>query len=204
MSADTIAVSRRCDEVIENYSLLRHPFYRQWTDGTLPVAALKDYAREYGNFIHAVAQGWESLGRLEIARTEEAHAAIWENTFADALESPVAAPKTAEMIDLIGVSRELFAERVTALGGLYAFEAQQAAIADAKIAGLREHYSQLPESCADYFRLHGGDYDEVSLLTNDLNALTAVDRERALVSCERMCRALHGALTGIHAPYVGA
>jgi pyrroloquinoline-quinone synthase len=205
MSADQApSASHLCDVVIARHSLLQHPFYVAWSEGTLPVAALGDYAREYGAFIDTIADGWEMAGAPEIARIEREHADIWDSTFATGLGTSVTSPRIGEVADLVEISRELFANRVTALGGLYAFEAQQPATAQSKLKGLREHYPQLPQSCGEYFDLHWDDYDEPSLLAGEINALRDVDRERAVAACERMCRGLNDALTGIHAPHVAA
>jgi pyrroloquinoline-quinone synthase len=203
MSNDNITTtSRRCDAVIAKHSLLQHPFYVAWSDGSLPVAALSDYAREYGAFIKTVAQGWDTVGSPAIARIEEEHAGVWDSTFAAGLGTAVASPRTEQVARLVETSRELFAERATALGGLYAFEAQQPQTAQSKLKGLREHYMQLPESCGEYFDLHCDDYDEPSLLAGEIDSLGDDDRERALGACERMSRGLYDALTGIHTPHV--
>lgn len=194
--------ARLCDALIAEHSLLQHPFYVAWSKGTLPVAALADYAREYGAFIDTIAQGWDMVGSGAIARIEEEHAEIWDNTFAGGLGTSVNSPRIEQVAELLKVSRELFSERVTAIGGLYAFEAQQPATAQSKLKGLREHYHQLPQSCGEYFVLHQDDYDEPSLLAADIDRLRDQDRGRALRACERMCRGLYDALTGIHEPYV--
>jgi pyrroloquinoline-quinone synthase len=192
-----------CDEAIEGHALLRHPFYVAWSEGTLPVAALKDYAREYGAFIGAVGRGWEAAGEPEHARVEDGHARVWERTFAAGLGTTVGGPRVAEVSELLTAARELFGGRATALGALYAFEAQQPSTAASKLEGLREHYRQLPAECGEYFRLHRDDYGELSLLKGALDALSADETERAVAACERMSRALYDALTGIHAPYAG-
>ena len=194
--------SRRCDAIIAKHSLLQHPFYVAWSEGTLPVGALSDYAREYGAFINTIAQGWNTVGSSTIARIEEEHARVWDSTFARGLGTSVASPRTEGVARLVETSRVLFADRATALGGLYAFEAQQPHTAESKLKGLREHYMQLPESCGEYFDLHRDDYDEPSLLAREIDGLGETDRERALDACEQMSRGLYDALTGIHAPYV--
>ena len=182
-------VSARCDEAIARRSLLQHPFYLAWSDGTLPVPALKDYARDYGAFIRTVGQGWETVGEAHVAGVEEGHARVWENTFAAGLETAVASePQVAEAAGLVNAAREFFANRVTALGALYAFEAQQPFTAQSKLAGLRAHYAQLPECCGEYFRLHEDDFDEPAMLAAQMNALPAADQARALAACERMSR----------------
>lgn len=202
MSVDNpITVPDQCDRIITEHSLLRHPFYVAWSEGTLPVAALKDYAGEYGAFIGAIGQGWQTIGAPAHARVEAEHARVWERAFAAPLGTSVTTPQVREVVELVDASRELFAERATALGALYAFEAQQPLTAQSKLKGLSERYSQLPESCGEYFRMHLDDYDELSLLAREMDGLNPADQERALSACERMSRALYDALTGIHAPH---
>ena len=202
MPTETITTaSDRCDAHVVRHSLLQHPFYLAWSDGTLPIPALKEYAHDYGAFIRTVGQGWETVGEAHIAGVEEGHAQVWETTFATALETTVDAPRTAGAAALVDAARELFADHVTALGALYAFESQQPYTAQSKLAGLREHYQQLPDCCGEYFRLHEDDFDEPALLAAQMNALSATGQERAVAACERLSRSLHDALTGIHAPY---
>jgi pyrroloquinoline-quinone synthase len=196
-------ISSRCDAVIARHSLLQHPFYVAWNNGTLPVAALSDYAREYGAFIDTIADGWVAVGFPGIARIEEGHSQMWKRTFAAGLKTSVTSPRIESVASLVETSRDLFAERATALGGLYAFEAQQPETARSKLKGLREHYAQLPESCGEYFELHLDDYDEPALLAGEMDSLAEeAEQKRVLDACEKMCRGLYDALTGIHAPYV--
>lgn len=196
-------VSARCDEIIAGHRLLEHPFYRAWSAGTLPVPALRDYAGEYGAFIRTIARGWDAAGEPAIARIEDGHARVWERTFAAELGTEVAAPRIEAVDALVSASRALFAERATALGALYAFEAQQPLTAQSKLDGLRAHYDELPARCGEYFRLHCDDYDEPALLAGAMGTLSPAEQERAVAACERMSRALYAALTGIHAPYAG-
>ena len=194
--------SRRCDEIIARHSLLQHPFYQAWNEGSLPVAALTDYAREYGAFIDTISHGWNVVGEPTIAKIEEEHADLWDATFAAGLGTSVTSPRIPQVSDLVEMSREMFAERPTALGALYAFEAQQPETAKTKLMGLKKHYSQLPENCGEYFEAHHEDYDEPALLAAEIDSLNDADRERALAACDRMSRGLYDALTGIHAKYV--
>src|SRR5688500_17207715 len=75
--------------IIEKHSLMNHPFYVAWTEGTLPLPAMRLYASEYGNFIGAIATGWARVGEPHIAEVETKHAEIWERSFACALGKPV-------------------------------------------------------------------------------------------------------------------
>lgn len=199
----TSTAAEQCDAIIARHSLLDHPFYRAWADGTLPVAALADYAREYGAFIHEIGPGWQTAGEPTIARIEAGHADVWQRSFAASLGTAVAAPQVAQVAELVAIARELFGDRATALGGLYAFEAQQPLTAQSKLSGLQQHYQAIPARSGEYFRLHQDDYAEPALLAEAMNALDSEDRRRAVAACERMSAALYAALTGIHTPYAG-
>jgi pyrroloquinoline-quinone synthase len=193
--------SARCDALIAAKNLLEHPFYQAWSKGTLPTAALKDYAREYGAYIATVGPAWQSAGYNDIAAIEDGHTRLWEETFAASLGTEIGAPQVAEVLALVDSSRELSASRAGALGALYAFEAQQPYTAQSKLKGLDEHYSALPMNAATYFQVHADDYDEPALLAEAINALSPAEQAEAIAACERMSSALWDALTGLHAPY---
>ena len=194
-------LSDQCDSIIAARSLLQHPFYQSWSEGRLPVEALRDYAREYGAFIDTIAAGWRAALEPRIASIEEGHAELWRSTFAASLETEVHTPAIPEAASLVNTAEKLFSTHSTALGALYAFEAQQPQTAERKLKGLREHYVQLPASCGDYFEQHLGDYDEPAHLAEKLNALPPVAHDEALRACDAMCDALYEALSGIHAPH---
>lgn len=198
------SLSARCDDHIAARNLLQHPFYQAWSDGTLPVPALADYAREYGAFIGRIADGWTSVGEAAIAAVEVGHAKVWGDTFAAGLSTTVDAPAVREVQQLCTTADALFQHRATALGALYAFEAQQPMTARSKRAGLAGHYAQLPADCEIYFRLHENDDHEPALLAAGLNELSGEDRIRAEAACAQMSVALWDALTGLHAPHTAA
>ena len=195
------AASERCDAAVACRSLLQHPFYLAWSDGTLPVPGLRDYARDYGAFIRTVGSGWETVGETHLAGVEEGHAEVWQTTFAAGLDTQVDEARVPAVAALVDTARALFAEPVTALGALYAFESQQPFTAQSKLAGLKEHYAQLPACCGEYFRLHEDDFDEPALLAGKLNSLAPVQQDQAVAACERMSQSLYDALTGLHAPH---
>lgn len=204
MNTQSNNIFKQCDQVVAKYPLLGHSFYQRWSAGTLPVAALRDYSGEYGMFIRTFGANWEAVGRPELARREAGHAKVWDDTFAKSLGTSVDIPKVPEVVDLIATSQNLSSERASALGALYAIESQQAIVAKAKLKGLQEHYSALPEQCGEYFRLHCDDYDEVSILVEEIGKLSAEDQEKVLSACETMCSALYNSLTGVEAPYLEA
>ena len=187
---------RALDNKIADYNLLNHPFYQAWSAGELPVEALRAYAREYGAFISTVPEGWEALGDAEIAEEETEHIDLWAD-FAAGLDTAVTEAQIPQVKALIGTAHELFSEPTTALGALYAFEAQQPATAQSKLTGLKAFY-QLPESVEPYFETHSHNEHEAEKLLKRINALPSDSHAVVVQACEKMSAALWDALTGIH------
>jgi len=189
-------IKKQLDPILEKWNLLKHPFYQAWTMGTLPVEALKVYASEYGSFISTLSDGWTTLQDAETAREEQEHAAMW-NGFAAALGTQVNEPQIDQTRALIETAAELFAKPATALGAMYAFEAQQPATAQSKLDGLRTHYS-LPAQVEPYFEVHSANWHESEKILAALESLSPAEQTQARAACDLMARALWDALTGIH------
>ena len=184
------------DTVLKTWNLLNHPFYQAWSAGTLPVEALKVYASEYGAFIGILHEGWKTLNDAETAGEEREHAGMWDG-FASALGTKVGAPEISRTSDLVNVSRNLFASPATALGAMYAFEAQQPETAKSKLRGLKAHYA-LPAEAETYFEVHAANWHESEKIMKQIEALPAEEQQQALAACETMAESLWNALTGIH------
>lgn len=189
-------IRHRLEGAIGERRLLEHPFYVAWREGSLPVEALATYAAEYGGFIGAVPEGWETVGNREHAAEERVHATIWE-AFAHRLGTRVAAPRLPEVAALLETSRRLFADPASAWGALYAFEAQQPGTSEEKLKGLVDHYGfDAGEPAAEYFRIHAADYHEADEIVNALEQDPDA-ADRAVVACAEMSGALWNALTGV-------
>lgn len=191
-----MTIQERLDARIEPWSLLKHPFYQAWEAGQLPVEALQAYAREYGTFISLMPQGWETLKDAHTAQEEREHIALWQE-FALALQTEIGEAELPAAAGLVQSTKELFAEPDSALGALYAFEAQQPETAKSKLAGLRAHYA-LPASAEPYFEEHSHNEHEAQKLLERIESLTAPEQEVALSACERMSAALWDALSDIY------
>ncbi len=187
----------RLDNVIARYDLLQHPFYKAWNEGTLPVAALKDYATEWGAFIEVVPQTWEAVGEFAIAAEERTHVEMWRR-FAAALGTDIDRPKGPRVGDLVARTRESCGMASDALGALYAFEAQQPNTSSSKLDGLREHYRDLGEAAMEYFVVHQDDDTEPKIILDRIAGLSPDEQERAVESCTTICRSLWDGLTEIH------
>ena len=184
------------DSKIADYNLLNHPFYQAWSAGELPVESLRSYAREYGAFISMMPEGWETLNDAEIAAEETEHIDLWAD-FAAGLDTTVTEAQIPQVKALMETAAELFSEPVTALGALYAFEVQQPATAQSKLAGLKAFY-QLPQSVEPYFETHSHNEHEAEKLLEYIGALPSDSYPTVVQACEKMSAALWDALTGIH------
>ena len=189
-------MKQQLDTVLEKWNLLKHPFYQAWSAGTLPVDALQVYAREYGNFIATLPLGWETLNDAETADEEREHAEMWTD-FTAALGSFSADASLPQTSNLVSTSRTLFAARASALGAMYAFEAQQPATAQSKLDGLKTHY-KLPQGVEPYFEVHANNGHESEKILRMLESLPANEQAEALAACDTMAQSLWDALTGIH------
>ena len=187
---------QQLDNKIADYNLLDHPFYEAWSAGELPIEALGAYAREYGAFIATIPNGWETINDTEIAAEETEHIDMWAD-FANGLDTVVSEAKIPQVKALLQTADELFSEPLTALGALYAFEAQQPATAQSKLAGLQAFY-QLPKTVEPYFETHSHNEHEAEKLLERIGALPSESHAAVVQACESMSAALWDALTGIH------
>ena len=184
------------DNKISDYNLLDHPFYQAWSAGELPVEVLRTYAREYGAFISTIPNGWETINDAEIAAEETEHIDMWTD-FANGLDTAVSEAEIPQVKALLQTADELFSEPTTALGALYAFEAQQPETAQSKLAGLQAFY-QLPKTVEPYFETHSHNEHESEKLLERIGALPSESQAAVVQACEQMSAALWNALTGIH------
>jgi len=185
------------DRAVARRNLLEHPFYQAWSAGTLPVEALSTYAREYGAFISLLPNAWATLHDTETAQEEREHAELWDD-FAAALGTHTAGKaKLPEVQALTATTARLCADPASAAGALYAFEVQQPATAQSKLAGLKTHY-HLPAEVEPYFEIHSHNEHEARKLLARIEALPADDQSRAVQACSEMADGLWNALTGIY------
>ncbi|MGO9831512.1 MAG: hypothetical protein ACLPJH_15335 [Myxococcaceae bacterium] len=186
-------------KAIRRYNLLHHPFYQAWSAGTLSVAALRLYAREYGAFIGVLEGGWTALNESEGAAVEGHHYDLWK-VFARAVGTTVVDRASVGAVQLlVDEATNCFATLPEATGPLYAFEAQQPLTANSKLQGLGLHYASLPPGVRPYFQAHACETGEETLLERKLSSMTPAEQGRAAAACNRMSKALWEALTGIHA-----
>jgi pyrroloquinoline-quinone synthase len=186
----------RLDDIVALHELNEHPFYRAWRAGTLSKEALATYGADYAPFIGAVEEGWRALGDMEHAMTERNHARLWEDFRAGIGSSEAPVPLSRQAEALVALARWAFADPITAVGALYAFEAQQPKTARSKLDGLVLHYV-LPEASTSYFHAHADDFGEKDRLSARAQAMGQGELLRAESACEKTCRAMWALLDGV-------
>ena len=165
--------SKKLNKKLDEYHLLKHPFYKSWNEGKLTREIIKDYAEQYyqhvkafPRYISATHSICEDLDKrkilLENLQDEEKdgadHPMLWKN-FAVAVgadENKIEDVKkydfTKKLIDnFFKNGRASYAE---GLGSLYTYERQVPEIADTKIRGLKDHYGVNSKVGLEFFEVH--------------------------------------------------
>jgi len=208
-------LEKRIKTVLDEKSMLKHPFYTEWTKGELPIAKLQEYARQYYHFeaafprylssIHSRTDSPEIRQLLldnlwDEEHGERNHPRLWLE-FAAALGVGEAEVRTAQLrpetealvAHFNRTSRE--APLAEALGTLFAYEGQVPAIAWQKIKGLTEHYQFEPKQF-EFFSVHlvadiahaGAEMDSITMTCEDEDGVVrAVE-----ASCDRLLAFLDG------------
>ena len=162
------------DALAGEMSLLKHPFYQQWTVGALPLERLRNYAVQYYRQVAAFPRYLSALhSRCEDLATRQTllenlideergagnHPELWLR-FAAALgldrDETLAAPPLPATAALVATFERLSREAPlpAGLAALYVYESQVQAVADAKIDGLKRFYGIADEDGLKFFTVH--------------------------------------------------
>jgi pyrroloquinoline-quinone synthase len=188
------SLSKKIDAIIEEKSLLKHPFYQMWSDGKLSMSSLAGYSKEYFQMVKAVpsfvdkvarfAPG-EMIAEIKANQQEEAeHIEPWVK-FASSLGVDGAElsnysglPKTVSAVSELSDLMVSFEDGAAAM---YAFEKEIPAISHTKLDGLDKFYGLQSDDATEYFRLHmEADVRHAATWANILDSVPE-DRHDALV-----------------------
>ncbi len=214
-------LSQQLTNIIEQYHLLKHPFYQAWMRGDLTLGDLRDYSLQYWPHVESFPQFVALI--YGQAPTAEAATGLLRN-----LQEEVGSATQASHPELwqdfaegLGVAREEFARTefreassnlktqftqsclasyAKGLGTLYAYESQVPEIADQKVAGLKKFYDLKDEKTLAFFQVHS-EADkfhsaEVASWIDQLNEGEAVEAKEA---CESSAKALWSFLDDVYA-----
>lgn len=223
-SVRTKTILEMLDGLIEQHHLLKHPFYRAWSDGCLPNESLQVYAQQYYHHVRAFPENLKQLSAraddklaelVEENIFEELHQAtphsiLWRQ-FAQslgvsdsALDSARPFPGIAALLDTYDeVSSQGTAAQAVAC--FYAYEAQVPEIATQKIAGLKRYYGISEPRALEYFTVHEkADLRHRAAWRNWLANEKGADSFGVLCAAERSLKALWGALDAVYRPAYAA
>lgn len=211
------------EQRIQAWHLLIHPFYQAWSAGTLSMAALQEYSKQYyrqveafPTYVSAVHANCPLLpvrqqlleNLLEEERGADNHPELWLR-FAEALgvrrEDVVSATPLRETEALVSTFRTLTRERSYLAGvtALLAYEAQVPAIAAAKIDGLKRFYGVTDQQGLAFFQVHlQADRYHADTGRHILREhLTPDEAEEVVNACDQALNALWGMLDGVYGRY---
>jgi pyrroloquinoline-quinone synthase len=211
------AMLQTLDMKIQELSLLKHPFYRAWTEGTLPTGSLALYAAQYYQHVAAFpgylatleSRADSILAPIVRENLDEelhpvsSHPLLWRN-FAHSLGVSEAALESAEPLPgiatLVSTYEDLAANApvAEAVAAFYAYEAQVPEVALEKRKGLARHFGiEAPEAVA-YFQVHEeADIRHRAAWREWLAGQRDLDAEKVLASAEKALRAMWGALDAV-------
>jgi pyrroloquinoline-quinone synthase len=213
--AATSPLTTRIQAVLDEHSMLKHPFYQAWTAGALPREAMQAYARQYYHFeaafprlLSAIHTRTESpqirqmlLDNLwDEEHGDRNHPRLWLD-FANALgvsdHEVIGAKLQPQTRALVGHYSEMArnAQLGEALATLFAYEGQVPTIAWQKIKGLSEHYGFTPAQF-EFFSVHL--VADIAHAGHEMEAidLASDDDDRVIAATEKACKLLLGFLDG--------
>lgn len=206
-------ITSRLNAATEDMRLLDHPFYKAWAEGDLTVEDLRFYSTQYFRQVEAfpgylanLAERLPSAAAREVVlanrrdEVDDDHAGLWLR-FAETVGAGETEVRTAEVEPETRACVEAFDAGTSGpsaafgLGMLYGYESQTPAVAETKVAGLREHYG-IDGPGLDYFLLHGElDVEHSAELAGAIQAV-ATD-EVGLADAEAGARAGAAAIWGL-------
>ena len=161
------SLTQKIDRIIEERSLLKHPFYQTWSDGKLTREALVGYSKEYYQLVKAVPIFMTQLldytpepmhNELDFNQQEEfSHIKLWER-FASGLGVSRKELTNHEGLyktnHAISGLHSLMSSFLSGSAAMYALEKEIPKISEIKLQGLAEFYGLTSEDVTKYFKEH--------------------------------------------------
>ena len=160
-------IIQKIDEMIEERSLLKHPFYQMWSDGKLTKESLAGYSKEYFQLVKAVPAFMTPIIEkapdavvselVENQQEESDHIKPWI-AFAGELgiseDELVSYSGTAKTQKAVSDLNELMVTFDGGASAMYAFEKEIPKISQTKLDGMAEFYGMTNDKATEYFKLH--------------------------------------------------
>jgi pyrroloquinoline-quinone synthase len=213
------SVVERIDEEIARKSLLKHPFYKAWSEGKLNLAQLAGYSVEYFQLVKQVPKMVENVHLLatdqklseEISqnlREEREHIVPWikfANSLGineDELLRYSGALNSREAVSQLEALTNLSFEE--AVAAMYAYEMELPKISRSKIDGLKKFYGLDSHNATYYFEIHEiADIKHADLWRGVLRNLPTDKTESAIVAARKSLEAQNKLLDSVFERYCG-
>jgi pyrroloquinoline-quinone synthase len=218
-------LQQRIDQAIDQYAMLRHPFYQLWSEGKLSDTTLAEYARQYyahvsafPTYVSAVHSRCDSLpvrqllleNLIEEERGPDNHPELWLR-FAEGLGVSRDQVKTAELLpstrESVSNLKALTSNPDYRLGvaALYAYESQIPEVARTKRAGLKQFYGIDEPRTVSFFTVHESADEvhrqiEMKIMSDGCDTDEA--RDETVAAAQQGAKALWDFLSGVQSAYV--
>jgi pyrroloquinoline-quinone synthase len=209
------------DRIVATRHLLQHPFYQDWTAGTLSLDALREYAQQYYRHVEAFPRYLSAIhSRCDNLATRQAilenlieeergarnHPELWMR-FAEAVgatrnevSQSIPISTTTNLVETFHrLSRT--APIPAGLAALYVYESQMPAIAEAKIDGLKRFYGITADDAYSFFSVHreaDADHARTGATLIEKMVDSPADRDAVVAAAREAVDALWTMLDGIH------
>ena len=210
----------RIDQEIDKRSLLKHRFYKMWSNGELGIDHLQGYSLEYFQLVKVVPElvnnillkmGESKLRSIveESQKEEESHVEPWIR-FASSLGvkkkvllNHVCDENTKEAVSsLLDLTRNSLDEAICAM---YAYEMDLPNISRSKIEGLNKFYNLKSSDSRNYFEIHQeADIRHAAIWRNMIRKIPDHKYESCVDSAVKSLNAQNLLLDAVYEKYVKA
>jgi pyrroloquinoline-quinone synthase len=210
-------IVQRIDLEIQKYSLLKHSFYKMWSEGKLRIDQLQGYSKEYFQLVKVVPKFVESIAEetdnsddivTKNASEEAEHVELWVRfatalglSRSDLINYSGSEKTNAAIAKLMALANFTFEEAVAAM---YAYEMELPKISRSKIDGLKKFYGIDREDATKYFEIHEeADVRHAQVWREILQKIPADKQETAFNAAIESLKAQNMLLDSVQEKYVG-
>ncbi len=200
---------KRLDAVGQQFSVLRHPFYVRWSEGSLQIDELAHYSGQYRHAVAALAEAAAAAARspeagvdapalAAHAKEEAGHVDLWDQFVVAVGGDPAAAASEETHVCASVWAGDESRPLIETLAAMFTIESAQPAISATKQDGLARHYGIAP---AAYFDVHEHlDVEHAAELRSLIDTrLTGADEDALVSTAEGVLRANLLLLDGVEA-----
>ena len=208
----------RIDYEIEKHSLLKHVFYKMWSEGKLTIDHLQGYSKEYFQLVKVVPKFVENIFNViadpslkravgQNLKEESEHIEPWImfSTAMGVQRNDLASYKGENETNMAVSTLSQLTERSLeeAVAAMYAYEKELPKISRSKIDGLKKFYGMQSNEATKYLEIHEEvDVRHSEVWKNILKTIPEEKQERALNAAISSLEAQNKLLDSVQKNYV--